>query len=149
MNSGEIEKMRNIISDTGIVEKTIDYNEKWSSEEELVDYARSLLLQNTNVVNQIDLEYDTNFDLKIGDIILINKPKFYINGKFVVTDINYTYNSELEQNWRVTLKNADLLSTFIDLFRPQTEQETNEMNDSIMIAEFTTEGINEIHTEVL
>lgn len=141
--------MRNIISNTGIVEKTIDYNEKWSSEDELVDYARSLLLQNTNVVNQIDLEYDTNFDLKIGDIILINKPKFYINGKFVVTDINYTYNSELEQNWRVTLKNADLLSTFIDLFRPQTEQETNEMNDSIMIAEFTTEGINEIHTEVL
>lgn len=147
MNNEEIENMRGIISDTGIVEKTIDYNEKWADETELVDYARSLLTQNTNVVNEVEIEIDKDLGLNVGDIILINKPKFYINGKFVVTDIRYTYTNELEQNWGITVKSADLLSSFIDLFRPETEQETAETVDSIMTAEYTAEGINEIHTE--
>lgn len=149
MNSEEIENMRGIISDTGIIEKTIDYNEKWSSESELIDYARSLLNQNTNVVNEIEIEIDKNLDLKIGDIVLINKPKFYINGKFVVTEISYTYQSDLEQNWIIKVKSADLLSSFIDLFRPETEQETSETVANVMIAEYTAEGINELHSEVV
>ena len=147
MNNEEIEKLKGIISETGIVEKTIDYNEKWTTQEELIDYASSLLTQNTNMVNQIDTEFDIDLGLKVGDIVRINKPKFYINGKFVVTDIEYTYNSDLEENWHITLRNADLLSSFIDLFRPDTIQETRETTDSVMIAEYTKEGINEIHAE--
>lgn len=147
MNNTEIEKLKGIISDTGIVEKTIDYNEKWTTQEELIDYASSLLTQNGNEVNQVELEFDIDLGLHVGDMVRINKPKFYINGKFVVTSVIYTYNNELEENWTITVRRADLLSSIIDLFRPITSQETTETTESIMIAEYTNEGIREIHTE--
>ena len=148
LNSSEINKMRGIISTTGIVEKTIDYNEKWSTQDELIEYARSLMNKNTNTINEVVLEYDIDTDLKIGDIVEINEPEFYIEGRFVITNISFMFESELQKNWIITLKNADMLSTFIDLFRPTMSQEQENAEDTIMLSEYVEEKINEIHTMV-
>jgi len=145
MYSAEIEKLKGIISKTGQIEKTIDYEEKWTTTTQLIEYARSLIVQNSNVVNQIELEYDVNQNLKLGDIVTINAPSFFINGNYAVKSIQYTYNNELKQIWKITLKNADMLSTFIDLFRPSETQAQSDALNSVILSEFVEEQINEVH----
>ena len=145
LNSNEINDMKGIISNTGIIEKTIDYNEQWATEDELIEYARSMMTKNTNIINQVILEYDENPKLKVSDIVRINVESFYIHGDFVVKEITYRYINEYDQNWKITLKNADMLSTFIDLFRPATQQEHGTSNEASMIAEYIEDIIYEKH----
>lgn len=149
MYTAEIENLKGIISDSGQIEKTVDFNEKWTTLNELINYARSLMVQNSNTVNTVQLEYDKNPNLKIGDIVDIQLPSFYIDGKFAVKEINYTYNNDIEQNWKITLKNADLVSTYIDLFRPSESEETENKIDTIILSEFIEESIKEIHTVLI
>lgn len=146
MYTAEIENLKGIISDSGQIEKTIDFNEKWTTLNQLVNYARSLMVQNSNTVNTVQLEYDINPKLKIGDIVYIQLPSFYTEGNFAVKEINYTYTNEVEQNWKITLKSADLVSTYIDLFRPAEVEETENKIDTVILSEFIEENIKEIHT---
>lgn len=146
MYSKEINKLKGIISKTGQIEKTIDYAEKWTTLTQLITYAKSLIVQNSNIVNQVELEYDINQNLKIGDIIEINAPNYFINGKFAVQRIDYTYYNELKQIWKITLKNANILYSYIDLFRPQEVQENEDSLNSILLSEFIEEAITETHT---
>lgn len=146
MYSPEINKLKGVISDSGQIEKTIDFNEKWTTLNELINYARSLMIQNSNTVNTVQLEYDINPNLKIGDIINIQLPSFYTEGSFAVKEINYNYTNEIEQNWKITLKSADLVSTYIDLFRPAETEETEDKIDTVILSEFIEENIKEIHS---
>jgi len=148
MYSPEINKLKGIISNSGQIEKTIDYAEKWTSLTKLIDYARSLIVQNSNIINQVELEYDVNPNVNIGDIISINEPDFFIKGDFAVKDISYKYYNNLKQIWKLTLKNADILTTFIDLFRPQETQVQDDILNTIILSEFVEEKINETHTIV-
>lgn len=145
MYSREIEKLKGVISDSGQIEKTVDANETWYTLKELINYARSLIMQDTNKVNSIVLKYDIDPELKVGDIVDIELPKFFSEGKFAVTKIDYTYVSDLEQNWTITLQNSALLSSYIDIFRPKSSQETETQNSSLVISEFVEEGVNEVH----
>lgn len=145
MYSAEIDKLKGIISKSGQIEKVVDYNEKWTSLQQLISYARSLMTQNSNIVNQVSLECDNNLKLKIGDIVEIQAPNFYINGKFAVKDITYNYYNELEQNWKITLKSTDLISTYIDMFRPTEKEENQKTIDTVILSEFIEETINEVH----
>lgn len=146
MYTAEIEKLKGIISDSGQIEKTIDFNEKWTTLNQLVNYARSLMTQNSNIVNTVQLEYDINPNLKVGDIVDIQLPSFYTEGNFAVKEINYIYTNEIEQNWKITLKSADLVSTYIDLFRPAEAEETEDKIDTVILSEFIEENIKEVHT---
>ena len=146
MYSKEINKLKGIISKTGQIEKTIDYAEKWTTLTQLITYAKSLIVQNSNIVNQVELEYDINQNLKIGDIIEINAPNYFISGKFAVQRIDYTYYNELKQIWKITLKNANILYSYIDLFRPQEVQENEDSLNSIVLSEFIEEVVTETHT---
>lgn len=145
MHSGEIEKLKGVISDSGIVEKTVDVNETWYTLQELTNYARSLLIENNNSINTVVLEYDEPQNLSIGDLIEINLPNFYINGVFAVTGIQYTYYNELHQNWQFTVQQSDIVASYIDLFRPAQSQETETQEASLVISEFVEETINETH----
>ena len=145
MYSREIEKLKGVISESGQIEKTVDANETWYTLKELINYARSLIMQDTNKVNSIVLKYDIDPELKVGDIVDIELPKFFSEGKFAVTKIDYTYVSDLEQNWTITLQNSALLSSYIDIFRPKSSQETETQNSSLVISEFVEEGVNEVH----
>lgn len=145
MYSAEIDNLKGIISQSGQIEKTVDYNEKWTSLAQLISYARSLMTQNSNNVNQVSLEYDIDPDLKIGDIVEINEPNFFIQGKFAVKDIEYRYYNEIEQNWKITLKSTDLISTYIDMFRPAEQEESEDNINTVILSEFIEEKINEKH----
>ena len=146
MYSKEIENMKDIISESGEIERTIDYNETWTTLTELINYARSLMVQNSNYVNQVVLEYDINPNLKIGDIVEIERPDFYIQGKFAVKDINYTYVNEIEQKWELTLKSSDFISSYIDMFRPTEQEESENTINTVILSEFIEEEIKETHT---
>ena len=144
--SAEIEKLKGIISESGQIEKTVDYGNKWTTLPQLISYARSLMVQNSNIVNQVTLEYDVDPRLKLGETIAINRPNFYIKGKFAVKDINYTYNNELDEKWTITAKNTDLISSYIDLFRPTEKEENQKIIDTVILSEFVEEQVNEVHS---
>lgn len=146
MYSPEINKLKGIISDSGQIEKTVDYNEKWTTLQELISYARSLMTQNSNVVNQIELKYDVNPNLKIGDLVEIYYLDFYIKGKFAVKDIDYSFVNDLDETWTITLKSADLISTYIDMFRPAEKQESEDTINTVILSEFVEEQVNEVHS---
>ena len=146
MYSAEINKLKGVISESGQIEKTIDYQEKWTTLPQLIKYARSLITQNSNTINQVILEYDQNPDLELGNIIIIDRPQFYIQGKFAVKDIKYTYNNELDEKWTITVKSSDLVSSYIDLFRPEEKEENKKSIDTVILSEFVEEQINEVHS---
>lgn len=146
MYSAEINKLKGLISNSGQIEKTVDVNQTWFTLQELTDYARSLLVQDTNEVNSIVLKYDNNPNLQIGNLVDIVLPAFYTKGYYAVKKIQYQYENELEQLWTVTLQNSSLLNNYIDMFRPTQSQETETQNESLVISELIEEKINEIHT---
>ena len=65
---------------------------------------------------------------------------------FSVKDINYTYVNELDRNWQITLKNSDLISTYIDIFRPAEQEENENTINTVLLSEYTEEQINETHS---
>lgn len=146
--SNEIEKMKGVISSSGQVEKTINYSEKWTTLPQLISYARSLMIQNDNVINKVVLRYTKNPNLEIGNIVNINKTSFFTVGNFAVKDIMYTYYNENDENWEITLKSSDLISSYIDMFRPNEQQENQKNSDGVILSEFIEEGFEEKHTIV-
>lgn len=145
MHTNEIENLKGIISKSGQIEKTVDYNSKWTTLEDLTEYGRSLIIQNSNTINTVVLEFDKNPELNIGDKIELNLENFYVQNTFVVKEISYTYRNFLEQNWQITVKSADLISTYIDIFRPEEKQETEDTIDTIILSDFVEEYIEEKH----
>lgn len=145
MHSKEINKLKGAISQSGQIEKTIDAKETWFTLSELINYAKNSLVENENVINSIALRYDKDQKIKIGDIVKIDLPEFYCTGKFAVSKIQYSYVNENEQIWDIVLKSSNIIGSYIDIFRPTKIQETETQEDSLVISEFTEEGINEIH----
>ena len=144
--SEEIEKLKGIISKSGQIEKVVDFNEKWTTLPQLISYARSLMVQNSNIVNEAKMQCDINPNLKIGDIVEINRPNYFLAGKFAVKDIEYTYTNKIKQNWNITLKSTDLISTYLDLFRPAEVQQNEGNIDTVVLSEFTEESFKETHS---
>ena len=104
------------------------------------------MVQNSNIVNEIKIQYDINPNLKIGDIVEIQRPNYFIEGKFAVKKIEYIYINKLQQKWNIILKNTDLISTYIDLFRPLEQQESDSKADTIILSEFIEESFIEKHS---
>lgn len=145
MYSAEINNLKGVISDTGIVEKCIDYQEKWTTTTQLIDYARSLMTSNAKTINQVDLTFDETPNLRIGDIVEIHEPDFYIDGKFAVKEISYKYINDENEEWNIKLKNSDLNSTYIDLFRPAQKQENESKTDTVVLSEYVEDTVYEKH----
>ena len=103
------------------------------------------MVQNSNVINKVILECDVNPDLEIGDIVEIALPDFYVQGKFAVKEIKYNYNNDLDKLWQITLKNTELISSYIDIFRPIEKEENSNTIDTVIISEFIEEQIKETH----
>ena len=146
MYTQEIENLKGVISDSGQIERTVDYNEQWTTLNNLINYGRSLITQNSNVINSVNLEFDIDTGLKIGDIVNIQMPSFFVQGNFAVKEIEYSYENKYKQNWKITLKSADLISTYIDIFRPAEKKETEDKIETVILSEFIEESVNEIHT---
>lgn len=145
MYSKEINKLKGVISKSGQIEKTVNFEEKWTTLQQLVNYARSLMLQNTKTINQVELVFDNNPNLNIGDIVNLEMAFFFIQGKFAVKEIEETYFSEIDKEWKIILKNSNLISTYIDMFRPKENQENQESINTVIISEFIEDEIIETH----
>ena len=148
MHTQEIEKLKGIISDSGQIEKTVDYNLKWTWWKDLAEYAKNLIVQNTNLINEISLHFTQNVDLKIGDIIQIKMSNYYTEGFFAVTEVEKTYKNDEDIEIDVTVKNSNFVSTYIDMFRPEEKEESEEDISTLLIGVLSEEGIQEKHSIV-
>lgn len=145
MDNKEIARLKGSVSLTGQIEKTIDYANKWATVEEITEYAKSLIVENTNVINAINIKIDEEYGLRIGDIIEIDMPNFYIKGKFAVTSIENICNRENDKVWNIKLQNSDIISSYIDIFRPIEQQTNTDITSTMLLGEYVAETIKEIH----
>ena len=143
--SEEIEKMKNIVNKTGIVEKQIDMNEKWFTQRELTNTARNMINVNGTTCNVVTLVFDYNYNLKLGNIVNIDMPNFFIQGNFVVTDVSITYLKNTITQYTYELRNSSVLDNFIDIFRSSSTQENQDSINSLTISEYTESTIKETH----
>lgn len=149
IHNKEIERMKGIISDTGIVEKTIDLKEQWHTYNEMLEIAKSYLKINRTKVDKVNLGIDKDYNLFPGDLIRINKPNFYINDDFIITDITESidFNEEIEYN--ISVRNANYFDNFIDLFRKTETQEIEEKTYVLTTSQYEESNIYEEHEEIL
>lgn len=137
----EIENNKGKISNTGMVEKTIDANEKWFTLDEITEYARNMIKYNKNECSTLKLSFDKQKKISVGDILEINMPHFFVQGKFVITDEDITYSNH--NTFTYELRNANVLDNFIDLFREKETQESDEKIQNIIIGNYIEERIVE------
>lgn len=146
INSQEIALNKGKITPSGVIEKTVNMNERWFFIDDLVTEVRSLMYNNSNQTNILTLEFDEDKNVKIGDMIRVELPKFLTQGDYIITDITYRHANV--ENWKIILRSADILENYIDLFREKEKQEINEQIDTVVISEYIEEKMNEIHEVV-
>lgn len=148
-NDKAIDDKKNKISNTGIVELTIDMKESWKTAQELREIGTSYMNKNSlKLAGQIELKTDKDV-FKIGDTIRIDKKfnKLSIKGNYVVTEIKINYaNNEFE--YAVTCKNANMLTSFIDIFRKEDTQTTSEKTYHLYLTHYNQEEFAESHEVV-
>ena len=145
----EIERQKGIISKTGQVEKVIDLNEQWKLMSEINTIARSYLDANSGGASSAKLYFDERKKIDIGDIVEINKPKFLLdNNKYICTDISVTYVNDESQDYIYELRNKNYLTNYIDLFRPNIEEISDEKIETLVISNYIEESMGEVHEVV-
>lgn len=142
-NSNEIYKCSQFLTDSGIIEKTIDVNESWFTYTELVEYCSNLITSNANNTAKVELSFDKDYGLEIGDKIRINRPAFFINGDFVITEINETQSHYDSYNCQIVAQNNKLQANYIDIFRKSISEENEAKYDSINVIEYASDEIIE------
>ena len=141
-NNKAINEQKNKISKTGIIETTLDMKESWKTVQELREIGTTYMNKNgLKLGGQVELKTDEDV-FKVGDTIKINK--MIISGVYVVTDIQIECsNNDLE--YIVTCKNANMLSSFIDIFRSEDTQETSDKTYHLYLTHYNQEEFAESH----
>lgn len=139
-NDEGIQAMKGKLSNTGIVETTIDMNESWKTIQEITEIAKTYLNKvSLKYADEIEMRLD-NDTLKIGDVIYINK--FGIDSNYVVIDISeIAGNNDIE--YVATCKNANLIQNYLDVFRKETTQEEEERTYEVYVTHYSNEGIEQ------
>lgn len=140
-NQAEINKSKNIVSATGIVERKVDMNEQWKTYKELIKIADSYIKTDPSKVDTVKIKVDEKIDLSIGDTIKIDKEDFLINDLYIVTDKTSVLDGNYK-NWEYTLKNTNILDNYVDLFRAK-EQEITEKTINLVTSDYIEEEIIE------
>ena len=144
-NDRAIADKRDIISKTGIVEYTVDMKESWKTIQELQDIGASYMDKNSlKFDGTIEVLTDRNI-FSVGETFFINKMLF--NGTYIITQIQQT-NLNNDNNYIVICKNANLLNSFIDVFRSEKEQENSDKTFKIYITHYNQDEITESHEVV-
>ena len=141
-DSIEIEKCKGIISDSGIVESTVDVNEKWFTKRELIDYCRNLISSNNNQISELEMCFDEDYGFKVGDLINVNMPRFFTKSTFIITSIQETIDS-FKKDFVIEMANSNITENYINLFRSSKTQEDDEKYDILNIVEYSNEEIVE------
>lgn len=144
-NANEISKCSQFITDSGIIETTIDVNEGWYTFIEMIDYCNSLMTSNANNTASVELSFDKDYNFEIGDTIRINRPKFFIEGDFVITEIQETKSHYDSYNCRILAQNNKLQSNYIDVFRKSISEENEAKYNSVNVIEYANDEIVETY----
>lgn len=137
LNWQQIEEMKGNVTSSGQIEKIIDLNETWFTSEELIDYINNLFVNNDRNTNEITIVCDENNNIEIGDRIVFNLPEYLVEGNFIVTDIKKRKSNNNPFVYNITLRNTGLLDNYIDLFRPELQEEQEEQAQVEYIVEYT------------
>ena len=146
-HSSEIQSKKNIINKSGVVEKIVDMNEQWKTIPELQEIAVSSINNNVEQECEVEIQTDDINGLTVGDLFRINKGDFLIDGDYVITSINeQVSNNDIEYN--LTLKNTNMLDSYIDIFRSKEEQQSDDKIYNVSVIDYVEDNIKEIHEVV-
>ena len=147
INWHEINQYVGKITPSGQIEKILDVESGWFTVEELIDYVRSKFTVNNKYTNQINIKYDKENDIKVGDRIDINLPEYFTEGNFIVTGISESTEKTNPTQYNAELRNTNILENFIDLFRSSSDIEEQESQTEMeYVVEYAEEEtIQEIH----
>lgn len=144
-NDKGIEDKRGKISNTGIIELTINMNEQWKTIPELLDIGASYINKSSlSLDGQLEIGIDEDV-FNVGDIIEINKMIF--NGKYIITSIKER-NVRNHSEYIAICKNINVEENYINLFRSKTSQENSDRTYQTYITHYTQDGIKETHEVV-
>ena len=144
-NDKAIADKRGIISNTGIVETTIDMNESWKTIQELREIGISYMNKNSLDLNgTIELCTDRNV-FEVGKTIYINK--MLVNGTYIITQIKESVSNN-DVDYYITAKNANMLDNYIDVFRGEASQESSDKTYQVYITHYEEENMYERHEVV-
>ena len=143
-NDKAIASKKGIISNTGIIEKTINMHESWKTIQELRQIGISYMDKNgLEKDGTIEMKFDKSSNFDIGNIIYINK--LSINNTYVVTQKRENYKSELDDDTILICKNANMLDNFIDIFRGEEQQKSSSKIFQFYITHYVEEDVKESH----
>lgn len=147
INWHEVNQYKGKITSSGQIEKILDVENGWFTVEELIDYVRSKLTVNNKYTNQINIKYDKENDVKVGDRIDINLPEYFTVGNFIITGISESTEKTNPTQYNIELRNTNILENFIDLFRSSSDIEEQESQTEMeYVVEYAEEEtIQEIH----
>lgn len=133
-NDSEIVKKKGKVSNTGIVELTVDMNESWKTIQELRDIGVSYMNKNSLKLDGT-IEMLTNHKLfEIGKTIQTSKLPL-IQGCYIITEIREIYSNQ-EEEYYITAKNSNMLNNYIDVFRKEAKQESEDKNYKLYITHY-------------
>lgn len=143
-NDKAIASKKGVISNTGIIEKTINMNESWKTIQELRQIGISYMDKNgLERDGTIEMKLDKSGNFNVGNIIYINK--LSIDNTYVVTQKRESYKNELDDDTLLTCKNANMLDNFIDIFRGEEQQKSSSKIFQFYITHYVEEAIKESH----
>lgn len=147
INWHEINKYEGIVTPSGQIEKILDVESGWFTVEELIQYVRSLFVNNNKSTNQINIKYDKENDIKVGDRILIDLPEYFTQGNFIITGIDESKEGNNPSIFNAELRNTNLLENYIDLFRSSSdiEEQESQIEMEYVVEYAEEETIQEIH----
>ena len=147
INWQEINANAGKITVSGQIEKTVDVQEGWFTQEELIDYVRSLFTVNNKYTNQVSLYCDEDNNFEIGERIEIDLPEIFTKGNFIITDISESKEGNYPTQYIVQMRNTNLLENYIDLFRSSSdiEEQEGQVEVEYVVEYAEDETIKEIH----
>lgn len=147
INWHEVNQYKGKITSSGQIEKILDVENGWFTVEELIDYVRSKFTVNNKYTNQINIKYDKENKINVGDRIEINLSEYFAVGNFVVTGISESTEKTNPTQYNIELRNTNLLENFIDLFRSSNdiEEQESQIEMEYVVEYAEEETIQEIH----
>jgi len=134
-NPYEIEKQKGISSTSGRIEKTVDLKNEWFTKKDSVNFAKSILSENSVGTDEVEVifrgltdEIRTLFDNTIPfQKIELNYPQFLVEGSFIITDVDFEYGNEVSK-MTIDCRNINFGENFIDIFRKDEFDIEEEVN---------------------
>lgn len=146
-HSSEIQSKKGIINESGVVEKIVDMNEQWKTFPELQEIAISSITNNLTGECEIEMKMDDSNDLSVGDLVRIDRNDFLVDGLYAITAIREQYQNN-DNEYTLTLKNTNMLDSYIDVFRSTEEQQADDKIYNISVIDYVQDNIKEVHEVV-